>query len=476
MASFRISLQQFLVQARSSFCRGMKTPEWQRKVNMVVGNESAGPSWPPPLKDLDSLVSALLFAYLRSCTPELPSYHSHQPNITNLYTPLANLSCADLRLRPEFLALLPHADLDPSLLITLDDLPPPPERASKLPPEDTKWVLVDHNALQGDLGEVYGGRVRGVIDHHEEENKVPSDTGPEPRIVERSGSCTSLVTEYFKNGWDKLSAQARLSFSDDGEEPENPTSPVEEPNVGRVYDAQVAKLALGAILIDTVNLTSPSRVTPHDARAVEYLEAKIAAGPDGAKWDRNKFYEELNAAKQDISDLSVEDILRKDYKEWTGADGKLKLGVSSVVKPLSWLVEKATSDADDDDDKEADPAAAAAAAAKPTPPTPFLDALTTFSKSHSLSLLALMTASTSPTTGAFERELLVCAHGPAATEALARFERDAGAALGLRAWDGALEELAAVQGEGVRKVWRQGETAMSRKQVMPLLRKAVGGG
>src|SRR5579862_695330 len=173
-------------------------------------------------KDLDSLVSALLFAYLRSCTPELPSYHSHHPNITNLYTPLANLSCSDLRLRPEFLALLPHADLDSSLLITLDDLPPPSERASKMPPEDTKWVLVDHNALQGELGEVYGGRVSGTIDHHEEENKVPVDTGPEPRIVEKSGSCTSLVTEYFRNGWDKLSAQAGLSFSDDGEgEPES---------------------------------------------------------------------------------------------------------------------------------------------------------------------------------------------------------------------------------------------------------------
>ncbi|KAI9777238.1 MAG: Exopolyphosphatase [Geoglossum umbratile] len=456
MASFRISLQRFLVQARSSFCRGMKTPEWQRKVNMVVGNESAGTLLTKTIlpKDLDSLVSALLFAYLRSCTPELPSYHSHQPNITNLYTPLANLSCADLRLRPEFLALLPHADLDSSLLITLDDLPPPSERASKLPPEDTKWVLVDHNALQGDLGKVYGGRVSGTIDHHEEENKVPVDTGPEPRIVEKSGSCTSLVTEYFKDGWDKLSAQAGLSFSDDGEgEPESAT-PVEESDAGKIYDAQVAKLALGAILIDTVNLTSASKVTSHDTRAVEYLEAKIAAAPDGAKWDRNKFYDEISAAKQDISDLSLEDFLRKDYKEWPGAGG-VKLGISTIIKPLPWLLEKAN------EDKPADAATA-----------PFLKAVADFAATNSLTLLGIMTASTSPT-GTFQRELLLWARDPAAVSAMAQFEKDAGEKLGLRKWDGEGLEADETEGGGVRKVWWQSDVDMSRKQVAPLLRRAL---
>ncbi|KAI9863630.1 MAG: Exopolyphosphatase [Trichoglossum hirsutum] len=458
MASFRISLQQFLVQARSSFCRGMKTPEWQRKVNMVVGNESA---------DLDSLVSALLFAYLRSCAPELPSYHSHQPNVTNLYTPLANLSCADLRLRPDFLALLPHAGLDASLLITLDDLPPPSERASKLPPEDTKWVLVDHNALQGNLGEVYGGRVSGVIDHHEEENAVPSDTGPEPRIVEKSGSCTSLVTEYFRNGWDKLSAQAGLTFSDDGEGEQEVVTPVEESGLGKIYDAQVAKLALGAILIDTANLTSSSKVTTRDTRAVEYLEAKITAAPDGAKWDRLTFYEELNAAKQDISDFSLEEILRQDYKEWIEADGK-KLGISTIIRPLPWLLEKALSDA-----AEADP--------NKQPPSdphhhPFLQTLTTFTTTNSLSLLAIMTASTSAT-GTFQRELFLWAHDPGAVDAVARFEKNAAEELALRRWDGSKEEEA-LHGEEegwVRKVWWQGNVGMSRKQVAPLLRGAVVG-
>jgi exopolyphosphatase len=399
------------------------------------------------------LVSALLFAYLRSCTPELPSYHSHHPNITNLYTPLANLSCSDLRLRPEFLALLPHADLDSSLLITLDDLPAPSERASKLPPEDTKWVLVDHNALQGQLGEVYGGRVSGTIDHHEEENQVPVDTGPEPRIVEKSGSCTSLVTEYFRNGWDKLSAQAGLSFSDDGEgEPESAT-PIEESDSGKIYDAQVAKLALGAILIDTANLTFTAKVTPHDTRAVEYLEAKIAAAPDGAKWDRDKFYNEINAAKQDISDLSLEDCLRRDYKEWTDSSGK-KLGISTIVKPLPWLLEKAN------EDNAADPPTTA----------PFFQTLTAFATTNSLSLLGIMTASTSPT-GTFQRELFLWARHPHSINALPRFEKTAADKLKLKPWNDA--DLDVPDGEGVLKIWWQGETGMSRKEIATFLRKAL---
>ncbi|KAH0562024.1 hypothetical protein GP486_003269, partial [Trichoglossum hirsutum] len=183
--------------------------------------------------------------------------------------------------------------------------------------------------MKGNLEEVYGPRVSGVIDHHEEENKVPSDTGPEPRIVEKSGSCTSLVTEYFRAGWDKLSAQAGLTFSDDGDGEQEIVTPIEEADAGKVYDAQVAKLALGAILIDTANLTATAKVTPHDTRAVEYLEAKIAAAPDGAKWDRSIFYEELNDAKHDMSDFSLEDILRRDYKEWVEADGK-KLGMATI--------------------------------------------------------------------------------------------------------------------------------------------------
>ena len=64
-----------------------------------------------PLPDLDSLCSALLFAYFRTHTPP----HT-------LHIPLSNLPRADLALRPELNAVLNPAGLKPEDLVTLSDL------------------------------------------------------------------------------------------------------------------------------------------------------------------------------------------------------------------------------------------------------------------------------------------------------------------------------------------------------------------
>ena len=129
---------------------------------------------------------------------------------TPLYIPLLNIPSSDIDLRTEFTKLFSHANILPSHLITLDDLPPPSDLEDKLRPANTRWILVDHNSLQGNLGTIYASRVHGVIDHHEEENAVPKDTEPEPRIVEKSGSCSSLVIRNFKSKWDAL-ANSTLS-------------------------------------------------------------------------------------------------------------------------------------------------------------------------------------------------------------------------------------------------------------------------
>src|SRR5947207_7073114 len=117
------------------------------------------------LADLDSLTSSLLYAYFRTYSPQSSTRFSR------VYVPLLNIPAKDIILRQEFLKLLPHADLESTDLLSLDNLPSPP--AGKLEPEITKWVLVDHNKLTGKLGEMYRSRVLGVIDHHDEENWVP---------------------------------------------------------------------------------------------------------------------------------------------------------------------------------------------------------------------------------------------------------------------------------------------------------------
>ena len=164
-------------------------------------------------------------------------------------------------------------------------------------------------------------------------------------------------------------------------------------------------------------------------------------------WDRTSFYAKINEAKTNIDSLSLPDILRKDYKQWI--ENIKTLGISSVVKPLSFLVTKATSETQRADEKDA-----------------FPPAIQTFMSSKNLSVFAIMTTSTSPA-GTFQRELLLQT-SPTDTDFLSRFAERASPELGL-------EKLAveSLPESTMRAVWRQKDASKSRKQVAPLLRKTM---
>ncbi|RYO92623.1 hypothetical protein DL762_001526 [Monosporascus cannonballus] len=376
----------------------------------------------PP--DLDSLCSALLLAYLRSNAPP----HA-------LHIPLCNLPRDDLALRPEFGAALGASSLTPGDVLTLSELPAP----DALRPEDTRWLLVDHNALTGPLGRAYGGRVTGCVDHHEDEGAVPRDA--DPRVIEKSGSCASLIVGLCRDAWDALDEDAQT-------------------------DAHLARLALAPILIDTKILGDPHKTTAHDERAVAYAEAKLRGAPDGEKYDRAAFFGRLSELKRDLSALSLRDILRKDYKEWTEGPApaspappkpRLKLGTSSVPRPLSFLVRKAGGGAEE-----------------------LAEALGAWAAERGLDVVAVLTASEAD--GVFGRELLVWGRGgPRAVDCACRFAEAHAGTLGLRTWgDGARDAMprgddAAQQQQQQewRACWTQGSLQSSRKQVAPLLREAM---
>jgi exopolyphosphatase len=181
----------------------------------------------------------------------------------------------------------------------------------------TRWILVDHNALQGELGKLYSNHVRGCIDHHDEENSVPKETGDEPRIVRKSGSCASLVVEYCRQAWDNLAAESA------------PSAEVKK------WDAEIARLALAPVLMDTTNFTVESRTTDTDRGAAAYLRERISAFERG--FDPDGYFEEIMKARLDIGGLSLRDILRKDYKQWKEGRG-VNLGVSSVVEDMEFMV------------------------------------------------------------------------------------------------------------------------------------------
>lgn len=159
-----------------------------------------------------------------------------------------------------------HANIAVDRLITLDDLP---NHAKPL--KSARWILVDHNKLQGVQGDRYSSKVHGVIDHHEEENAVSQDTEPEPRVIEKCGSCTSLVARWCRPAWDSISSSSLSTGAAHGQG----EGAVNDSTVAQGWDAQVAKLALASILVDTANLKAPGKVEQVDRDSVDYLEAKF---------------------------------------------------------------------------------------------------------------------------------------------------------------------------------------------------------
>jgi len=366
-----------------------------------------------------------------------------------VYVPITNIPASDLLLRPEYLAVFRHANLEASHLITLDDLPALSEIQTRLVPEKTQWVLVDHNRLQGQLGSVYSHRVAGVIDHHDDEGSVPHETTDEPRIIEKAGSCTSLVVNYCRPAWEQLSASGPSA---------NGTAAC-----GQRWDAELAQLGLASLLIDTANLCDESKRTEHDREAAAYLDATIQrCGQAAARFDRDAFYAEIDEAKKDVGAMRVPDMLRKDYKQWD-QQGQMKLGVSSVVRPIGFLQEKAGDEA---------PGVASDQA--------LVDALASFARERALDLYSVMTTSTSGQ-GGLQRELLVWAFNERAVAAAQAFANQWADELGLEEWHAHASTGSRVAEEGGhgqgqwRRVWWQRQVQHSRKRVAPLLREAMGG-
>ncbi|GJD00562.1 exopolyphosphatase [Colletotrichum higginsianum] len=389
----RVSLGAFLANARSA----LTAPAAQRAspLTLVVGNESA---------DLDSLCSAVVYAYLRT----------HAPPHT-LHIPISNLPRDDLKLRPEMTAALAHARLRPSDLLTLDELP------ADLAAEDTRWVLVDHNALTGDLASKYASSVVGCVDHHAEEDKVPQDTGDEPRVVEKCGSCSSLVVEYCRPAWEEALAR-------------RPRDGGEDADTDADVDEHLARLSLAAILIDTTNLKSADKTTDRDVAAVSFLEGLTPAPP----YARDALFDEISAVKEDISSLGFRDVFRKDYKQWE--DRRQVMGTSAVVQNLEYLLlDKAGGDQ-----------------------SALLDAFREWAREKGLDIGVIMT--TANPEGRFERDLLLWAFNEAAVESCKAFYEGYKEELGLETWGGG------------RMAWRQRNLSSSRKQVAPMLREAIKGG
>jgi exopolyphosphatase len=271
----------------------------------------------------------------------------------------------------------------------------------------------------------------GCIDHHKDEETIAKNTSPEPRIITKAGSCTSLVVEYLKDKWKNLPSSTDSAESDKDQSQ---------------YNAEIAKVAMASILIDTFNLNSEDKVTEHDRDAVKFLSSMI---PD---FDQNAFFEEINNAKHNVGNLSLHNILKKDYKEWS--EGSLKLGVSSSIKPLSFLIDKAASE-----DKTQSPQDA------------FLAIVRSYAKEKELDIVSIMTAFA--VNGDFQRELFIWALDPDACSAAHKFEEQSSKELSLGRFRGPNLDTPEDTTTEWRRAWAQAALHHSRKRVAPLIREAM---
>lgn len=251
--------------------------------------------------DMDSVVSALTFAYF-----------SNLQSSEKYVIPLINIPKDDLRLRKDIIKLLSYYSITEDLLYFVDDF-------EKLSQNSEKVLvnLVDHNNIQGDeLHKAYeSGKVEivGILDHHADEGQFLL---ADPRIIRTCGSNSSLVFNYFYN---KFFANDKQFFEKQHE---------------------AVELLLGPLLIDTTCMSQKVEEPDifafnHYKKALGTQFQQLFVSSEG-KNEIEVFHSTLKAAKKDFEGFSFMDILRKDYKQFTFSGGD-RVGFSSIGKSFKWI-------------------------------------------------------------------------------------------------------------------------------------------
>ncbi len=338
-----------------------------RATHFVLGNEAA---------DLDSMVAAVAAGYWLTAASGASG---------DLFVPLVNIPRADYKLRTEAVYLLSAVGLGPDLLTFIDEVDLAALQASAA----LRLVLVDHNGLAAGQAQL-GPAVTGVIDHHRDEGGFQD---ARPRVVEPVGSASTLVAEQL------------LDTRPEAVEPE------------------LARLLLGTILLDTVNLDAEARrATEKDVQVAARLSEICGA-------DRQALFDRLQFEKFNVDALDTPDLLRKDYKEYQM--GEVRCGIASVLLPAARWLEK-------------DPQLG--------------ESLAAFARGRNLHLLLAMNAYTDPD---FKRDLVVWAGDEALFTRVNTF---------LLGSDLALEPLDAPDAQCAHyAAYVQGNAAYSRKKLQPLL-------
>ncbi|ORY73858.1 hypothetical protein BCR35DRAFT_306970 [Leucosporidium creatinivorum] len=235
---------------------------------LVMGNEAG---------DLDSMVSALALAYTLSHDSKNP-----QKAVALLQT-----EQDALYLRPENALALHYARMATHHrdLLTIDELPVKP---SEMWHRIKGIALVDHNVPLSRWG---NATVLAILDHHEDRGHAPK---AHPRVIEPSGSCSSLIARYMFERLDTIKKN--------GAEVLHGKLPTE-----------LLELLLRTIAIDTSGLKKEQR-QPVDKESAETLFELSSWKKGKLKKKMGEIDDELSKAKKNLADLDVRALLRRDWK------------------------------------------------------------------------------------------------------------------------------------------------------------------
>jgi manganese-dependent inorganic pyrophosphatase len=171
-------------------------------------------------------------------------------------------------------------------------------RTDLLNPEPRKVLLVDHAEKGQSVPGVEHAQVVEILDHHNVGN-IETRT-PIPATFDPVGSTATLIVERYKTN---------------GIRPEDST----------------AKMLLAAVLSDTVIFNSPT-TTDRDREVARYLEGLLDL-------DASEFGMEMFEASSDVSDLSAEEIIGRDQKEYALGDAGA-MSISQIETVGAGLLER----------------------------------------------------------------------------------------------------------------------------------------
>jgi len=162
-----------------------------------------------------------------------------------------------------------------------------------------KVVLVDHGEYEQSPRGIEQSNLVGVLDHH----KMGGIKTAEPIFyrAEPIGSTSTIIARMF--------LESNISL-----------------------DEKSSGLLLAGILSDTLKLTSPT-TTREDRKTASKL-TEIAG--ENIEELTSKMFE----AKSDISGISPEELISKDYKEYEAGDKKMGIGVWETTAPQKVIEKK----------------------------------------------------------------------------------------------------------------------------------------